>query len=82
MKLLEIKNISKSFSNKKVLDVINLEIESGEISSIFGYSGEGKSTVLKIICGILKQDGGEVVRGNVEIISNKNEILLSLNDNT
>ena len=61
MKLLEIKNISKSFSNKKVLDVINLEIESGEISSIFGYSGEGKSTVLKIICGILKQDGGDVI---------------------
>ena len=52
MKLLEIKNISKSFLNKKVLDGINLEIESGEISSIFGYSGEGKSTVLKIICGI------------------------------
>jgi ABC-type Fe3+/spermidine/putrescine transport system ATPase subunit len=61
MKLLEIKNISKSFSNKKVLDVINLEIESGEISSIFGYSGEGKSTVLKIICGILRQDGGDVI---------------------
>jgi ABC-type Fe3+/spermidine/putrescine transport system ATPase subunit len=38
-----------------------LEIESGEISSIFGYSGEGKSTVLKIICGILKQDGGDVI---------------------
>ncbi len=61
MKLLEIKNISKSFLNKKVLDGINLEIESGDISSIFGYSGEGKSTVLKIICGILKQDCGDII---------------------
>ena len=61
MKLLEIKNISKSFLNKKVLDGINLEIEGGEISSIFGYSGEGKSTMLKIICGILKQDCGDVI---------------------
>ncbi len=61
MKLLEIKNINKSFLNKKVLDGINLEIESGEISSIFGYSGEGKSTMLKIICGILKQDRGDVI---------------------
>ena len=61
MKLLEIKNISKNFLNKKVLDGINLEIESGEISSIFGYSGEGKSTILKIICGILKQDCGDVI---------------------
>ena len=60
MKLLEIKNIHKSFYDKKVLDGVNLEIEKGEISSIFGFSGEGKSTVLKIICGILKQDEGDV----------------------
>ena len=60
MKLLEIKNIHKSFSDKKVLDGVNLEIEKGGISSIFGFSGEGKSTVLKIICGILKQDEGDV----------------------
>ncbi|MHB1546241.1 MAG: ABC transporter ATP-binding protein [bacterium] len=67
MKLLEIKNISKSFLNKKVLDGIDLEIESGEISSIFGYSGEGKSTILKIICGILKQDFGDIILGGKNI---------------
>ncbi|HEC25370.1 MAG TPA: ABC transporter ATP-binding protein [bacterium] len=61
MKLLEIKNIYKNFSNKKVLHGINLDIENGEISSIFGYSGEGKSTLLKIICGIIKQDSGDIV---------------------
>ncbi len=61
MKLLEIKNIYKSFSNKMVLNGINLDIENGEISSIFGYSGEGKSTLLKIICGIVKQDGGDIM---------------------
>ncbi len=61
MKLLEIKNIKKSFSNKNVLNGIDLEIESGEISSVFGYSGEGKSTVLKIISGILKQDCGDIL---------------------
>ncbi|MDA8272689.1 MAG: ABC transporter ATP-binding protein [Deltaproteobacteria bacterium] len=61
MKLLEIKNIYKSFSGKKVLAGINLNIESGEISSIFGYSGEGKSTLLKIICGIIKQDNGDIM---------------------
>jgi ABC-type Fe3+/spermidine/putrescine transport system ATPase subunit len=61
MKLLEIKNIIKSFHDKKVLDGVSLETENGEISSIFGYSGEGKSTLLKIISGILKQDGGDVM---------------------
>ncbi len=61
MKLLEIKNICKSFLDKKILNGINLDIESGEISSIFGYSGEGKSTLLKIICGIIKQDNGDIM---------------------
>lgn len=61
MKLLEIKNVHKSFSGKNVLDGINLDTEDGEISSIFGYSGEGKSTILKIICGISRQDRGDVI---------------------
>ena len=69
MKLLEIKNIRKSISYKKVLDGVNLEIEKGEISSIFGFSGEGKSTILKIICGILKQDEGDVLI-NGKILNN------------
>ncbi len=69
MKLLEIKNIYKSFSDKKVLTGINLDIESGEISSIFGYSGEGKSTLLKIICGIIKQDNGDIMLNGKSINS-------------
>ncbi len=69
MKLLEIKNIYKSFSDKKVLTGINLDIESGEISSIFGYSGEGKSTLLKIICGIIKHDNGDIMLNGKSINS-------------
>ncbi|MHB1661726.1 MAG: ABC transporter ATP-binding protein [bacterium] len=63
---MEIKNVYKKFPGKKILNGINLDIENGEISSIFGYSGEGKSTLLKIICGITKQDSGDI------IISGKN----------
>ena len=61
MALLEIKNIFKSFKDKKVLSGINLNIEKGKLSSIFGYSGEGKSTLLSIICGITKQDRGDIL---------------------
>jgi ABC-type Fe3+/spermidine/putrescine transport system ATPase subunit len=61
MSLLEIKNIYKHFNNKKVLNGIDLNIEKGEISSIFGYSGEGKSTLLSIICGITKQNSGDII---------------------
>ncbi len=69
--ILEIKNIHKNFYSgnviKKVLDGVSFEIKQGEISSIFGYSGEGKSTLLSIISGIIKQDGGNIVF-NGEII--------------
>ncbi|MCL6119446.1 MAG: ABC transporter ATP-binding protein [Deltaproteobacteria bacterium] len=60
MDFLEVKNINKSFKNKKILKDVSFSIKKGEISSIFGYSGEGKSTVLSIICGLLKQDSGDV----------------------
>lgn len=60
MKLLQINGIKKIFRNRNVLDGINMEIEEGEISSVFGYSGEGKSTLLNIICGILKPDEGDI----------------------
>ena len=65
MNFLEIKNINKSFKNKKILKDITLTIKKGEISSIFGYSGEGKSTLLSIVCGLIKQDSGDVfLKGN------------------
>ena len=65
MNFLEIKNINKSFKDKKVLKDITLTIKKGEISSIFGYSGEGKSTLLSIICGLIRQDSGDIIlKGN------------------
>ncbi len=57
---LELKNISKSYLSKKVLNRINLKLFSGKISCLLGASGCGKSTTLKIIAGIERQDGGEV----------------------
>lgn len=67
MKLLEIKNIHKGFLGKKVLKGVNLNTERGEISSIFGFSGEGKSTLLKIICGIIKPDSGDIIINGINI---------------
>ena len=48
MKLLEIKNLSKSFDGKKVLEDISLTVEKGEVLSILGPSGSGKSTLLQM----------------------------------
>jgi polar amino acid transport system ATP-binding protein len=58
--LLEVKNLSASYGNLKVLENINLSIEKGEIVSLIGSSGSGKSTLLRVLMGLLKPSQGHV----------------------
>ena len=64
MKVLEIKEINKSFNKKKILENISLQVNEGEIVSIIGESGVGKSTFLRCINGLEKIDSGEVIINN------------------
>ncbi len=59
--MIEIKNLKKSFGTKKVLDGVNLTIETGETLVIIGRSGCGKSVLLKNIIGLLTPDEGEII---------------------
>jgi len=65
--LLELKNISKSYKNKKVLVDINVTIESGEIISLLGPSGCGKTTLLNIILGLVDPTAGQLVYNGQDI---------------
>lgn len=66
-KLVEIKNVKKSYGKKMVLDEINLSIEQGEFVLISGKSGCGKSTLLNII-GLLDEfDKGEYIFNGVNV---------------
>jgi len=58
--MLELKNISFTRDNKKILDDINLKLEDDNFYVITGPNGSGKSTLAKIIMGITKQDSGQV----------------------
>lgn len=62
--VLELKNISKTFDNKKVLNNINFKLYKGEKVGIIGKNGIGKSTLLKIITNGLKVDSGEIILGS------------------
>ena len=59
--LLECKNVTKKFDNKKVLDNINLKIEKGKIYGLLGKNGVGKSTLIKLINDLLTIDEGEIL---------------------
>lgn len=58
--IVELKEVSKSFGSKKILDNINLKIYPGDALGIIGPSGCGKSTILRIIAGLLNPDAGKV----------------------
>lgn len=58
--MITIKNLHKAFGTKKVLQGVNLEIEKGKTTAIFGVSGGGKSTIIKHIVRLLEPDQGEI----------------------
>jgi phospholipid/cholesterol/gamma-HCH transport system ATP-binding protein len=58
--LIELKGVSKSFGSHKVLDNVDLTVHRGEALGIIGPSGTGKSTILRIMAGLLSPDEGEI----------------------
>lgn len=60
MKMLKIEHLTKEYGEKKAVNDLSLEIESGEIYGFIGHNGAGKTTTLKSVVGILKFDAGEI----------------------
>lgn len=71
MSLLEMKDISKSFTGVNVLRDVHFKLEKGTVHALMGENGAGKSTLMKILAGITKSDKGSIcINGkNVEINS-------------
>ena len=59
-KLVEMKNIYKSFFGVEVLHDVNFELDSGEVVALCGENGAGKSTLMKILAAVYDSDKGEV----------------------
>ncbi len=59
--MIEVKNLHKSFSDKKVLNDISATFEQGKTNLIIGASGSGKSVMLKNIVGLFKPDQGDIL---------------------
>ena len=59
--VLEIKNLSKSFGEKKVIDKISFACSSGIATGLLSRNGAGKTTTIRTVLGIISRDGGEVL---------------------
>lgn len=57
---LSLKNVSKTFVNKKAVDNISLELKEPQVYGLLGTNGAGKTTTIRMILGIIKKDNGEI----------------------
>lgn len=57
---IKVEHLTKSFRDRTVLNDVSFEVTDGEILAIVGFSGSGKSTILKLICNLLEPDSGTI----------------------
>ncbi len=79
--MIKVENVSKTYDNKKILNNISFEVKAGETLAVVGVSGAGKSTILKIISGLIEPDSGKVILDddNVAMIFQYSALFDSLN---
>ena len=78
---IEIKNLNKSFEEKKVLEGLDLTVQQGESLVIIGRSGCGKSVLLKHILGLMRPDSGEVLVNDKDVAKMDEKELNELRSN-
>lgn len=78
---IEVKNLVKTFDDKRVIDDVSFKVADGETLAIVGFSGSGKSTILKLICGLIEKDSGEIItsEGDIAMVFQYSALFDSLN---
>ena len=78
---IEVKHLVKSFDKKVILNDLSFKVDDGKILSIVGFSGSGKSTVLKLISGLIEKDSGEIITsgGDIAMVFQYSALFDSLN---
>ena len=68
--MIDIRNLTKTYGEKKAVDNLSLRIEAGEMYAFIGHNGAGKTTTIKSICGLLNFDSGDIFVDGVSIKEN------------
>lgn len=76
-----VKNLNKTFDGKTVIDNVSFSVKDGEVLAIVGFSGSGKSTILKLICNLISPDSGQIETsvGDVAMVFQYSALFDSLN---
>jgi ABC-2 type transport system ATP-binding protein len=74
MNSIEVKNLTKKFGSFASVDNISFNVKEGEIFGFLGANGAGKSTTIRMLCGILTPTGGDALVGGYSIVKNPDEV--------
>ena len=77
-KAIEVKGLRKSFKDTEVLMGVDFEVKRGEIFALLGSNGAGKTTILKILTTLLKQDGGTATVNGFDVVSKPDHVRQSI----
>ena len=69
--MIEVTNITKSFDDIKAIDSVSASIQEGQVFGLIGTNGAGKSTFLRILCGVLKPEEGTVTIDGEDVYENE-----------
>lgn len=73
--MIEVKEVSKRYNQKTVIDNVSVQIEKGKVTSFIGPNGAGKSTLLSLISRLITQDSGEIFIDGQEVRKSKSKDL-------
>ena len=74
MSYIQVKELSKSYSDIEALKGLSMEIPAGTLFGILGPNGAGKSTLIKILATLIEPDSGEISINNIDLIKNSRQI--------
>lgn len=75
---ISVQNLTKSYKNVSVLEGVDFEVKAGSIFALLGSNGAGKTTIIKILTTLLKQDGGSAVINGYDVASNPEKVRQSI----
>ena len=78
MALLEIRNVSASYGHSKVLDDVSLKVGGGQVTTLLGANGAGKTTMLRAICNMMVRSSGQIVFDGRRIDQKPTELIARL----
>lgn len=76
--IINIKKLKKTFSNTVAVDDVSYQVQQGEMFGLVGPDGAGKTTTIRILCGLISSDSGTVTLFNEDIKSNRKKIQNSI----